>query len=132
MLPDTGPAISWKSKKQSSVALSTCKAEYMALSVTCQEVAHLTQFLKDIAQHEFVLVNNENNNEDAIALVKNPVKHMKSKYIDIRYNVICDSYQSHKIMMEYKQSDENVADVFTKPCKKRMLQKLKRIIWCRT
>ena len=101
----------------------------MALSATCQEIAYLTQFLKDVAQHEFVLVNIEKNNEGAIALVKNPVKHIKSKHIDIRYNVICDCYQSHKIMMEYKQSDQNMADVFTKPCKKRMLQKLKNYLF---
>ena len=90
MLSDNGPAISWKSKKQSSVALSTCKADYMALSVARQEVAYLTQFLKDVIQHEFVPVNITNNNQGAIVLVKNPVKHMKSKHIDIRYHFFHD------------------------------------------
>ena len=80
----------------------------MALSATCQEIAYLTQFLKDVAQHEFVLVNIEKNNEGAIALVKNPVKHIKSKHIDIRYNVICDCYQSHKIMMYSPNLAKNV------------------------
>ena len=126
VLSDNGPAISWKSKKQSSVALSTCKADYMALSVARQEVAYLTQFLKDVIQHEFVPVNITNNNQGAIVLVKNPVKHMKSKHIDIRYHFIHDYYQSNKIMIDYVESDEN--NVFTKPCKQPMFQKFKNYL----
>ena len=71
MLPDNGPAISWKLKKQSSVALSTCKVEYITFSVAFQEVAYLTLFLKDDSQCEFVPVNIKSNNQGTIALVKN-------------------------------------------------------------
>ena len=56
----------------------------MVLSVACQEVVYLTQFLKDVVQREFVPVNIKNNH-DAISLVKYPVKYMKSKHIDITY-----------------------------------------------
>ena len=68
----------------------------MALSVACQEVVYLTQFLKDAVQREFVPVNIKNNNHDAIALVKYPVKYMKSKHIDITYRFTRDYYQSNK------------------------------------
>ena len=62
-----------KSNKQSSVALSTCKAEYMALSGACQEFAYLTQFMKDVVQCKYVPVKIKNNDQDAIAFIKNPV-----------------------------------------------------------
>ena len=50
--------------------------------------------------------------QGAIALAKNPVKRMKSKYIDIGYHFIFDYYQSNTIMIVHVQSDENIADVF--------------------
>ena len=54
----------------------------MASSAACQEVVCLTQFLKDIAQRKFLPVNIKSDNQGAITLVKNPVRHMKSKNID--------------------------------------------------
>lgn len=44
-LTNTGPPISWKSRKQSSVALSTCEAEDISLSATCQEIVYLTRLI---------------------------------------------------------------------------------------
>ena len=130
MLSANGPAISWKSKKQKSVALSTCEAEYMALSATCQEVAYLCRLLKDIVKRDFEPVTIKNDNQGAIALCKNPVKHMQSKHIDIRYHFVRDYYQSKKINLEYVPSNENVADVFTKPVRKPTLLKLKNYLFC--
>ena len=86
-LSESGPVISWRSKKQNSVALSTCEAEYMAISQTCQELSFLVQLLKDIISIDFEPVHINNDNQGAIALVKNPVKHQKSKHIDIRYHL---------------------------------------------
>ena len=47
-LGEAGPPISWKSRKQSCVALSTCEAEYISLFVACQKVSYLVQLLKDV------------------------------------------------------------------------------------
>ena len=68
----------------------------MASSAACQEVVCLTQFLKDIAQRKFLPVNIKSDNQGAITLVKNPVRHMKSKNIDIKYHFICDYHESNK------------------------------------
>ena len=117
-LSESGPVISWRSKKQNSVALSTCEAEYMAISQTCQELSFLVQLLKDIISIDFEPVHINNDNQGAIALVKNPVKHQKSKHIDIRYHFIREYYQLNKITLNYVPSNENFADIFTKPMKK--------------
>ena len=60
----------------------------MALSATGQEVAYLSQFLLDLLQHDYEPVAIRNDNEGTIALVKKPVKHMKSKCIAILYHFI--------------------------------------------
>ena len=52
-LREPGPLISWKSRKQSSVALSTCEAEYISLSAACQKISCLVQLLKDVLSHGF-------------------------------------------------------------------------------
>ena len=115
-LNDNGPAISWKSKKQPTVALSSCEAEYMALGAATQECLFLTQVLCDIdqnTQHEPVTIFEDN--QGAIALVNNPVHHQRSKHIDIKYHFIRDVCDKGKINVVYLPTDEMVADIFTKP-----------------
>ena len=50
-LSETGSPISWKSKKQKSVALSTCEAEYVSLSIACQEVIYLTRLIEELTSY---------------------------------------------------------------------------------
>eukprot|EP00111_Clytia_hemisphaerica_P017623 TCONS_00052138-protein len=127
-LNEHGPIISWKSKKQPSVALTTCEAEYMAMSITCQENISLTPILREIYEPNPAIIKSANqsaideikkstiiqcDNQGAIALVKNPVNRPKSKHIDIRFHFICDCYNDNRIAIDYVPSNSNVADVFT-------------------
>ena len=77
-LQNSGPLISWKSKKQSVVALSSCEAEYIALTHTVQEAKFLKQLMYDIL---FLNVDCHIgvDNQGAILLSKNPVFHQRSK-----------------------------------------------------
>ena len=85
-LRETGPPISWKSRKRSSVAVSTCESEYISLSAACQEISYLVQLLKDVLSHDFEPAAPMNDNQAAIALAKNPIGYMRSKHINIRYH----------------------------------------------
>ena len=113
-LQNSGPLISWKSKKQSVVALSSCEAEYIALTHTVQEAKFLKQLIYDI-----LCLNVECHigvdNQGAILLSKNPVFHQRSKHIDIRYHYIRDEISKGNINIFYVQSCDNLADIFTKP-----------------
>ena len=120
-LCETGPAVSWKSTKQASVALSTCEAEYMAISSTCQEAIYLVRLLKDLTNKSFEPIQIRSDNQGAIALVKNPVKHSRSKHIDIRYHFIREHYLCGRIHLEYVPSAYNLADPFTKSLSKAKL-----------
>jgi len=109
-----GPLISWKSKKQQCVALSTCEAEYIALTAAVQEAKFLRQLYQDMyGLQENVCIHVDN--QGAIALAKNPVQHQRSKHIDIRYHFVRDEIQSGNVRLEYIPTELNVADVFTKP-----------------
>ena len=82
--------ISWKSRKQNSVALSSCEAEYYAMSYAVQEAKCLRQLLCDMIGTELQTVTLYIDNQSAIALAKNPVQHNRSKHIDIRYHFLRD------------------------------------------
>ena len=114
-----GPAISWKSRKQQTVALSTCEAEYMALCETSQEALYLQRELSDLCGY----VDDSptpiyGDNQGSLDLVRNPVKHNKSKHIDIKYHFIRDLYTTNKIDLSHVRSDDNIADIMTKPLPK--------------
>lgn len=84
-LTDSGPPISWKSKKQVTVALSTCEAEYMALAATTQESLYLIQLMSGMeSKCQRTPVTIFVDNQGTIALSKDPASHQRSKHIDIR------------------------------------------------
>ncbi|MCW4346512.1 MAG: reverse transcriptase domain-containing protein [Candidatus Thiodiazotropha endolucinida] len=88
-LTGTGPLISWKSRKQQTVALSSCEAEYVALAAAVQEGLYLKQWFESvegIVEQGPVLIFEDN--QGTIALSCNPVGRQRSKHIDIRYHFI--------------------------------------------
>ena len=123
------PLISWKSKKQQSVALSSCEAECMALSSATQEGKFLLALINDmnidLHVHDFTL---NCDNQGAIALSKNPAHHQRSKHIDIRYHFVRDEISNGLMKVQYVPCEENLADVFTKPVSKVKMQKLKTLL----
>ena len=124
-----GPPISWKSKRQCSVALSTCEAEYVAMSIACQELVYLKKnLLQDMLCMDLHAVL-YSDNQGAIALSKNPTKHSKAKHIDIRFHFIRECYLQHLMKLEFIPSNDNYADIFTKPPKKLLLQRFHSYIF---
>ena len=115
-LSPEGPFISWKSKKQQTVALSTCEAEYMSLSAAVQEAKFLLKLLKCMVGSDlFDHVVMHCDNQGALALASNPIKHQRCKHIDIKYHFVRSEVQKNVVKLKYIPSEENVVDVFTKP-----------------
>ncbi len=109
-----GGAVSWLSKKQSTVALSTAEAEYVALSQAAQECVWLRRLLSDLGMDVTPVVILEDN-QGAIAIAKNPVDHSRTKHIDIRYHYIRECVQNGQIQLQYCPTDDMKADILTKP-----------------
>ena len=109
-----GAAITWSSRKQSSVALSTVEAEYMALSVATQEAIWLRQLQEELGMEETGPTLIYEDNQGAISMVKNPVFHKRTKHIQIRYHFDREAVEEGTIALEYYHTSEMLADSFTK------------------
>ena len=109
-----GGAVSWLSKKQATVALSTAEAEYIALSQAAQEGIWLKRLLSDLGVEAMSTLILEDN-QGAIAIAKNPVNHSRTKHIDIRYHYIRECVQNGQIELQYCPTNDMKADIFTKP-----------------
>ena len=117
--------ISWKSRKQPTIALSTCEAEYMSLVSAIQEGKYLVSLLKEVTTMDQTYFNLFCDNQGTIALAKNPIKHQRSKHIDIKYHFIRDEISEKRVNVKYIPTENNIADVFTKPVSKMRNQKFK-------
>lgn len=120
--------ISWKSKKQPTVALSTCEAEYMALALCVQEAIFLIKLMSDMYTEVHLPVQIGVDNQGAIQLAKNPVKHQRTKHIDVRYHFIREHVSNSTVSIFYVPSSLNVSDALTKPLSKQRLDSLIRLI----
>ena len=116
--------ISWKSKKQTIVVLSTCEAEYVALAMATQWAKFLTQLLSDLMCLPCKSVCMYVDNHGAIALANNPIHHQRSKHIDVKYHYVRLEIQNEVLELAYIPRDNNVADVFTKPVTRAKLDRL--------
>jgi transposase InsO family protein len=106
--------VSWNSKRQQTVALSTAEAEYMAATQATKESLWLKQLLGELGlvQSQPVLIRSDN--QGCIALTKNPAYHSRTKHIDIRHHFIRDSVEVGDIELRYVATDDMAADVLTK------------------
>ncbi|GKV32746.1 hypothetical protein SLEP1_g41331 [Rubroshorea leprosula] len=104
-----GGAISWKSKLQKSVSLSTTEAEYVALSEAGKEIVWMKTFFEELGlkQERFVLFCD---NQSAIYLSKNPQFHSRTKHVDLRYHWIRDAIEEKVLDVEKVHTDDNSSD----------------------
>lgn len=119
-----GGAVSWLSKKQATVALSTAEAEYVALSAATQEAIWLPRLLADVGVPPKGPTVIHEDNQGAISMAKNAVGHARTKHIDIRYLFVREGVQNGAIALKYVATDEMIADILTKPLPKHRFEKL--------
>lgn len=124
-LSNCGSLISWRSKKQPTVALSTCEAEYIALTFAIQEGKFVRSVLCDLLNNELIPINLYCDNQGSIKLAKNPINHQRSKHIDIRYHYIRTEVTLGNVFLHYIPSGDNVADIYTKPVSKNTFEKFR-------
>ncbi|GJZ95228.1 retrovirus-related pol polyprotein from transposon TNT 1-94 [Tanacetum coccineum] len=108
---------SWFSKKQTALAISTTEAEYVSAGKACQQALWMKQALIDYG----IRLDNIPimcDNKGAIDLSKNPVQHSRTKHIEIRHHFLRDNVQKGNISLEKVSSEDNIADILTKPLKR--------------
>jgi hypothetical protein len=111
-----GNVITWSSKKQRTVAKSSCEAEYMAVSNVTSELQWFRMWLHEVfGFHTVSLMYCDN--QGAIALAKNDSYHTKTKHIDIHYHYIREVIANKQLEIKYIQTKLQLADILTKSLK---------------
>jgi hypothetical protein len=114
--------VSWCSRKQTSMALSTVEAVYIALYVAVCEVVWLQKLLADLFGHEMDSTVIHCDNQSYMKLLENPVFHNKPKHIEIKYHYIRDIVHRKAVHVQYLSTCEQFADIFTKPLARMKLE----------
>jgi hypothetical protein len=110
-----GGLVSWTSRKQSIVALSSTEAEYIAYGEAVQEILWLRQLLQEIQQPSGGPTILRCDNQSAIALATHDKHHQRTKHINVRHHFLRQHVQEGTIRMEWVPSQEQLADILTKP-----------------
>ena len=106
--------VSWFSKKQNSVALSTTEVEYVSVGGCCAQILWMKQTLLDFGM-SYNHVSIKYDKTSAINLSKNLILHSRAKYIDIRHYFLRDHMQKSDIILEFICTEKQLADIFNKP-----------------
>ena len=124
---NAGSAISWNSKKQPTVALSTTESEYMALCAATQELAWLSRLSAEITGIEITPVQLSCDNQGAISLASNPIFSPRAKHIDTKHHFVREKVEEGVAIIRYVESCWNVADMLTKAVSTEQLQKFNKL-----
>ena len=122
-----GGPVSWASRRQRSIALSTTDAEFFAVSEGAREAIWLKRLLQEIG----IKVNKvpiRCDNKCAIQLVYNPENHQRTKHIDVKYFYVREQQEKGVLDISYIHTDEQIADIFTKPLLRPRFEKLRDLI----
>ena len=108
-------AISWASKKQPTIALSSCEAEIVAASEAAKEAISLRMLLKDLGFGDPKPTHLSVDNQSAIAVAYNPEHHSRMKHVSRRHFFVRECVENLQIVVPFVASADNLADFFTKP-----------------
>lgn len=107
--------LSWKSKKQQTVALSSAEAEYRSMRRVCAELAWLTRLLNELHVPSVTPIDLKCDSQAAIHIAKNPVFHERTKHIEIDCHFVREQLQAGLISLQHVPTQLQLADIFTKP-----------------
>ena len=121
-----GGAVSWSSRLQPTVALSSTEAEYLALCAAAQEAIHLRQLLSDLGFKQERPTVIFDDNQGCVALAKSTRESKRTKHIDVRYHFIRERIDSKELRVEYVPTEQQQADLLTKGLDRVKLERLRQ------
>lgn len=124
----SGGAVSWASRLQPTVALSSTEAEYMATSSAVQEAVYMRRLFFDLGFEQVEPTKVHQDNQGCIALSNNPIYHKRTKHIDVRFHYIREKVESHEVELVHVPTERQLADLLTKPLPRVRLAMLRDIV----
>lgn len=118
--------VCWNSMKQKTVAQSTAEAEYIAASETTNQAVWIRKVLEDLKHKQEDATTIFCDNQSAVAMVKNPVFHGRTKHIKIKYHSIIEAQDVNEVMLVHCNSEDQYVDIFTKSLSKGRFKTLRR------
>nr|KYP44586.1 Retrovirus-related Pol polyprotein from transposon TNT 1-94 [Cajanus cajan] len=120
-----GGVISWVSKKQPVVSLSTTEAEFIAAALCACQCVWLRRILEHLDHYQVGATVMFCDNVSTIKLSKNPVLHGRSKHIDVRFHFLRNLCNDGVIELNFCSTKNQLADIMTKPLKVEDFQRLR-------
>jgi hypothetical protein len=120
--------VSWCSKKQPIVTLSTTEAEFVAAAVCACQGVWMKRILKELGHSDEGCTTIMCDNSSTIKLSKNPVMHGRSKHIDVRFHFLRNLTKEGTVELIHCGSQDQIADIMTKPLKLEVFQKLRKLL----
>jgi hypothetical protein len=121
-------AVSWSSKKQPIITLSSTESEYVALTHASKELIWLRKLIHELVQPILSPSPLNCDNQGAISLSKDATFHARTKHIDTRFHFIRQIVNSKLTSLIYCPTDDMIADIFTKPLSRPKLEKFRRLL----
>lgn len=110
-----GASVSWSSRKQDVVSTSTTESEFYAIAETVKEIQWLKNILNDFHVNVKEPITIFSDNQSTIKLIENSKFSSRTKHIDVRLHFVRECVREGKIILKYCPSEDNIADLLTKP-----------------
>ena len=126
-----GGAISWSSKRQQTVAVSSTEAEYMAATHASKEALWLKRFVSDLGWEQST-VKVFCDNQSALKMMKNPTYHARTKHISVQYHFIRELIEAKELAFQFVGTNLQCADFLTKGVTREKLELFRFEVGLRT
>ena len=121
-------AVSWSSKLQTMVALSTTEAEYIEAVEAAKEIIWMRQFMGELGYPPSTSCTLLMDNQSAISLSKNPEHHGRMKHLDLRWFWLRDTVETGVIKPSFIPTEDMAADMLTKPLMRPYVEKCRKLM----
>lgn len=118
--------ITWNSKKQPTVALSSTEAEYMAITEGTKEAIWLRRLFGELKLQDLQIPTTiHGDNQGSINLAHNPVYHGRTKHVEVRHHFIREKILTREITLDFVPTGKQLADIFTKALGRTAFEKIR-------
>lgn len=125
-------AISWSSKKQSIITLSSTESEYIALTNSARQITWLRDIWAELTDSIIDPSRLFTDNQGALALAQSGAYHARTKHIDIQYHYIREAVKNCLISLNYCPTEDMTADILTKALARPQFEKLRGMLGLRS